>query len=66
VASTLDPTTTILKRRLLAVGGVLILAASIGTAGFHLVEGWSLFDSFYMALMTLTTVGYGEVHPLSF
>ena len=31
-----------------------------------LVEGWSPFDSFYMTLMTMTTVGYGEVHPLSF
>src|SRR5678809_763342 len=38
----------------------------IGTIGFVWVEGWSLFDSFYMTLMTLTTVGYGEVHPLSF
>src|SRR5205085_4791285 len=31
-----------------------------------LVEGWSFFDSFYMTLITLTTVGYGEVHPLTF
>jgi hypothetical protein len=38
----------------------------IGTLGFRLVEGWTLFDAFYMALMTLTTVGYGEIHPLSF
>ena len=37
-----------------------------GTLGFHSVEGWTFFDSFYMTLMTLTTVGYGEVHPLSF
>src|SRR4026207_1166148 len=37
-----------------------------GTLGFHWVEGWTFFDSFYMTLMTLTTVGYGEVHPLSF
>ena len=66
VATDLDPTTRILKWRFLAVGGVLLLAALIGTAGFHLVEEWPLFDSFYMALMTLTTVGYGEVHPLSF
>src|SRR6187397_3715975 len=66
VAGEPDPTTTILKWRVLAVGGVLVAAALIGTAGFHLVEEWPLFDSFYMALMTLTTVGYGEVHPLSF
>jgi voltage-gated potassium channel len=46
---------------------VLITALLIiGTIGFHLIEGWTLFDSFYMTLMTLTTVGYGEVHPLSF
>jgi voltage-gated potassium channel len=66
VASDLDPTSRILKWRFLAIAGVLLTAAVIGTAGFHLVEGWPLFDAFYMALMTLTTVGYGEVHPLSF
>ena len=37
----------------------------VGTVGFRLVEGWSLFDAFYMSLITLTTVGYGEIHPLS-
>jgi voltage-gated potassium channel len=37
-----------------------------GTIGFQVVEGWSAFDSFYMTLTTLTTVGYQEVHPLSF
>ena len=61
-----DPATRILKWRFLAVAGVLVAAAAIGTVGFHLIEGWPLFDAFYMSLMTLTTVGYGEVHPLSF
>src|SRR6188508_213085 len=65
VANDLDPTTRILKWRLLVVAGVLVSAALIGTVGVHLVEGWPLFDAFYMSLMTLTTVGYGEVHPLS-
>jgi len=36
-----------------------------GTLAFYWIEGWSPFDAFYMTLMTLTTVGYGEVHPLS-
>ena len=66
VRSDLDRTAGILRWRFLAVGGVLVSATLIGTLGFRLVEGWPLFDAFYMALMTLTTVGYGEVHPLSF
>jgi voltage-gated potassium channel len=37
-----------------------------GTVGFISIEGWSIFDSFYMTVMTLTTVGYGEIHPLSY
>jgi voltage-gated potassium channel len=38
---------------------------AFGTLGFQWIEGWTTFDAFYMTLMTLTTVGYGEVHPLS-
>jgi voltage-gated potassium channel len=53
-----------LLKRLLFIAALLIAAILIGTFGFAIVEGWSLFDSFYMTLMTLTTVGYGEVHPL--
>lgn len=42
-----------------------ILLVSLGTVGYHLIEGWSLFDSLYMAVITLTTVGFREVHELS-
>lgn len=41
---------------------VVILA---GTVGFHVIEGWPWFDGFYMTLTTMTTIGYGEIHPLS-
>ena len=45
--------------------GALILLMIGGTLGFRYLEGWSYFDGFYMVLTTFTTVGYGEVHPLS-
>jgi voltage-gated potassium channel len=45
----------------------LLIAAVIvlGTTGYMLIEGWSAFDAFYMTAITITTVGFGEVHPLS-
>jgi voltage-gated potassium channel len=38
---------------------------AIGTIGYQLVEGWSFIDSLWMTVITLTTIGFGEVHPLS-
>ena len=52
-------------QRIFFVLGLMTALLILGTIGFHAVEGWSFFDSFYMTLMTLTTVGYGELHPLS-
>jgi voltage-gated potassium channel len=53
------------ERRFLKILVLMLGLLAFGTLAFHFVEGWSLFDGFYMTLMTLTTVGYGEVHPLS-
>lgn len=36
-----------------------------GTLGFVVIEGWSWFDALYMTVITLSTIGYGETHPLS-
>ena len=51
--------------QLFLIGLLLSSVLLIGTFGFYGLEGWSLFDSFYMSLTTLTTVGYFEIHPLS-
>jgi voltage-gated potassium channel len=46
---------------------LILLAGAVfgGCAGFHFIEGWTWFDAFYMTLTTMTTIGYGEIHPLS-
>ncbi|AVH74057.1 potassium channel family protein [Nostoc sp. 'Lobaria pulmonaria (5183) cyanobiont'] len=44
----------------IALGGVFF----IGTLWYWLVEGWSWEDAAYMTVITLATVGYGEIHPL--
>jgi len=36
-----------------------------GTVGYYFIEGWKLFDSLYMTVITLSTVGFHEIEPLS-
>ena len=43
----------------------LMSIIAIGTFGYSRVENWSLFDSLYMTVFTLATVGFKEVQPLS-
>jgi voltage-gated potassium channel len=45
--------------------GVLAALTLLGTAGFMLSEGLSFLDGLYMAVITLSTVGYKEVAPPS-
>jgi voltage-gated potassium channel len=44
---------------------LLVLVTLAGTVGYMVVEGWSAWDAFYMAVITITTVGYKEVHEMS-
>lgn len=43
-----------------------VLAAVLvyGTVGFMLIGGWSVLDALFMTVISITTVGYEEVHPL--
>jgi voltage-gated potassium channel len=44
---------------------LIIIVIAFGTAGYQLIEGWNFLDALYMTIITLTTVGYREVHELS-
>jgi voltage-gated potassium channel len=45
--------------------GMILTALVMGTVGFIVIEDYPPFDAFYMALTTVATVGYKEVHELS-
>ncbi|MEZ4524035.1 MAG: potassium channel protein [Thermomicrobiales bacterium] len=55
-----------LRRRLLRALILSFLVVGGGTLGYRFVEGWNYSDSFYMTVISITTVGYGEVRPLDF
>ncbi|OLD25288.1 MAG: hypothetical protein AUJ02_05525 [Chloroflexi bacterium 13_1_40CM_3_65_12] len=44
---------------------LLLLVLVYGITGYTLIERWSLLDAFYMTIITISTVGYSELHGLS-
>jgi voltage-gated potassium channel len=44
---------------------LLAVVIAYGIAGYILINRWNFLDSFYMVIITISTVGYGEVHPQS-
>jgi voltage-gated potassium channel len=44
---------------------LMILVILLGVSGYMSIEDWDFLDALYMAVTTLTTVGYSEVHELS-
>lgn len=54
-----------MHRRVLLIPLFLFLVIALGCVGYSLIEGWSLLDAMYMTIITLTTIGFQEVRPLS-
>ena len=53
------------RRRLIFIAAAVALILAAGTVGFIVIENYPPFDAFYMTVITVSTVGYAEVHPLS-
>jgi len=51
------------QRIAIAIAGITILTG-LGTLGYIVIEGMSFLDALYMTVITISTVGYGEVKPL--
>ena len=49
----------------LIVGIALLVLVAVGTCGYILLEGYGVLDALYMTVISLTTVGYREIRPLS-
>ncbi len=54
-----------LTRRIFFIISVNFTLIALGTLGYWLLEGWSFFDALYMTVITIGSVGYGEVQALS-
>jgi voltage-gated potassium channel len=53
-----------LRQQLIAGGLTLVGIFLFGTLWYHYIEGWSWSESAYMTVITLSTVGFLEIHPL--
>ena len=51
------------QRRLQIFSALFLLVATIGTIGFMNLENLSLSKAFYYNIVTMSTVGYGDIHP---
>ncbi|MDP3741762.1 MAG: potassium channel family protein, partial [Candidatus Micrarchaeota archaeon] len=52
-----------LQEKIVQAAGITLVIVVIGAVFYNFVEGWNWIDSTYFAVSTLTTVGFGDLHP---
>ncbi|MBW2092802.1 MAG: NAD-binding protein, partial [Deltaproteobacteria bacterium] len=53
------------RRNLVVSICLCVVILLCGMVGYALIEGWDLLDALYMTIITVATIGYGEIRPLS-
>jgi len=61
----MDPEKDRLRIALISSGGALLMMLVIGTVSYHYLEKWSWISALYFTVVTMATVGYGDLHPTS-
>ena len=51
------------RRQFQGAAVLILIVVPIGIAGFSIIEGMSVFDAIYVTIITLTTIGYGDITP---
>ena len=54
-----------MNKRLVIAFALLFLTLMIGATGYHLLEGFDFFKALYLTVVTISTVGYGDVYARS-
>ena len=55
----------IVKSKVVKIGSLVISSITIGTIGYMWLSGYNFVDALYMTVITVTTVGFGELQPFS-
>ncbi len=53
------------RKQIIASLALILLVITFGTVGYYILEDWGLLDSLYMTVITITTIGFKEVHVMS-